>query len=258
MKFHQQAGRLYRFGGSGPDQWLDDLVDYAAHFDPDLPGKLEGATPEQLARLEELAGQPLPPTYRAWLERMGQRDGGLLYELKADLDINEVLELYEDTDEDERPADCLMIGAGQMGTYAELSLKPMPQGEPQLIHTDGRWVGKPIAQSLPRFLLQQAFQRYELGSYPVRQYYGLVQKLHTLQRVQRAATAAKVTPYWFSDAWNLCGWAEGAVLAAHQDHQGAGWLVVGGVDAAHAAQLGDALDHALGLRFQRKLVDVPE
>jgi hypothetical protein len=258
VRFAQEAGRVVRFGGAEPGQWLVDLVDYVEHFDPDVREHLEGASPEEIAELERLSGLPLPDSYRAYLEAMGRSSGGILYDFKAHLDIGEVLELYRDSDPSDRPEGCLMIGRGIMGMFEELSLRPMPEGEPQVVRSDDDQIGPPIARSFPRLLLQQAFLRYELGTYPVRQEYGLQRKLHTLQRVQRAATAVKFAPYWFSDGYNFCGWAEGAAVGARQLQGAPGWLIVGGVDSEVTARLSDALDHALGMRFQKKLVELPD
>ncbi|MGE0712817.1 MAG: SMI1/KNR4 family protein [Planctomycetota bacterium] len=256
MRFAQEAGRELRFRGSAEDRWLEDLVDYAAAFDPDVPARLRPATPEQIAELERRCGQPLPRSYRRFLEVMGANQGGILADYKVHLDIDEVLELYDDLPQ--RPENAIPIGRGIMGYCDQLSLKPMPEGEPQVVFSDEEWVGSPIARSLPRLLLQQAFFRYELGSYPVRQQYGLQKQLHTLQRCERAATAAGFARYWFSDGYNLCGWAEGAALGAHQPQGGPGWLTVGGVDAEVCARLSDALDATLGMSFQKKLVELPE
>ena len=258
MKFLQTAARTLRFVGekAEADQWLDDLVDYAASFDPTIPGRLVPAAPEAMAELERLAGGPPPPSYRRFLERMGEDPSAITGEFRARLELGEVLELYRDTPPEERPSDAFLIGFGVMSVYPELALRALasdPGGEPQLVTSDGREIVDPIARSFPRWLLQQTFLRFELEAYPVRQRYGLERGKHTLERVKRAATSAGFTPYWFSDGYTLCGWAEGAGIASHMLQGGSGWLVVGGVDAARAARLGEVLDAALGLQFQEKL-----
>lgn len=262
MRFTQTAARTLRFvGEAAKKDWLDDLVDYAASFDPTIPERLVPATPEDLAELERLAGAPIPASYRLFLERMGGDPTPITDEFRARLELSEVLDLYRDTPPDERPAGAFLIGFGVMSVYPELALRPLasdPGGEPQLVTSDEAEVVDAIARSFPRWLLQQTFLRFELEAYPVRQRYGLSRGRHTLERAKKAATEAGFAPYWFSDGYTFCGWAEGAGLAVHMLPGGSGWLVVGGVDAGRAARLGETLDAALGLQFQEKLVTPSE
>jgi hypothetical protein len=44
---------------------------------PGLAGRWKGATPDEIAQLERIAGHPLPPFYRWFLSRMGQSMGPL-------------------------------------------------------------------------------------------------------------------------------------------------------------------------------------
>lgn len=262
MRFTQTAARTLRYVGAGPEgDWCDDLVDYAASFDPTIPERLVPASAEDLAELERLAGAPIPPSYRRFLERMGGDPTPITAEFRARLEIAEVLDLYRDTDPSERPPGAFLVGFGVMSVYPELALRPLPgdpEGEWQLVTSDEAEIVDPVARSFPKWLLQQTFLRFELDAYPVRQRYGLVQGRHTLERAKKAAVEAGFANYWFSDGYTYCGWAQGAGLAIHILPGGAGWLVIGGVDAARAARLGETLDAALGLQFQEKLVTPSE
>lgn len=257
MKFIQSAARSLRYVGQGPEgDWLDDLLDYAEGFLPGVRAQVVPASAADLQALEELAGPP-PPSYRRFLEAMGGDPTPLTREFRARLELSEVLDLYRDTPPDERPDDAYLIGFGLLDVYPELALRYLPndpQGEPQLVIADGKQVLGPVARSFPRWLLQQTFIHTELEAYPVRQHYGLSRGLHTLERAQRAAEAAGFSPYWFSDGYTCCAWTEGAGIAIHMLQGGTGWIALGGVDAGRAARLGETLDAALGLQFQRKLV----
>jgi hypothetical protein len=57
----------------------------------------KGASPQDIARIEALAGQPLPPFYRWFLERMGGHPGGLP-NFFLDYTADAVLEAYDDGD----------------------------------------------------------------------------------------------------------------------------------------------------------------
>ena len=258
MRFTQTAARTLRFVGASPEgDWCDDLVDYAASFDPTIPARLVPASAADLAELERLAGAPIPPSYRRFLERMGGDPTPITGEFRARLELSEVLDLYRDTPLEERPPGAFLVGFGVMSVYPELALRPLPtdpEGEWQLVTSDEAQIVDPIARSFPGWLLQQTFLRFELEAYPVRQRYGLSRGRQTLERAKKAALEAGFAPYYFSDGYTYCGWAQGAGLAIHMLQGGSGWLVVGGVDAGRAARLGERLEAALGLQFQEKLV----
>ena len=61
---------------------------------PDLPSQWEGASPEEIARMEALAGRPLPRFYRWFLSRMGRAMGPLAYPT-LDFSVGKILSCYE-------------------------------------------------------------------------------------------------------------------------------------------------------------------
>ncbi|WP_239014818.1 SMI1/KNR4 family protein [Archangium violaceum] len=60
---------------------------------PNLGQQWRGATPDAIARIEQMAGRPLPPFYRWFLSRMGQSMGRLAYP-SLDFSAQRVLERY--------------------------------------------------------------------------------------------------------------------------------------------------------------------
>jgi hypothetical protein len=60
---------------------------------PGLKEQWKGATPDEIARIERIAGRPLPPFYRWFLSRMGQSMGPLAYP-RLDFSAQRVLERY--------------------------------------------------------------------------------------------------------------------------------------------------------------------
>jgi hypothetical protein len=60
---------------------------------PGLAEQWKGATPDEIARIEQIAGRPLPPFYRWFLSRMGQSMGRLAYPT-LDFSAQRVLERY--------------------------------------------------------------------------------------------------------------------------------------------------------------------
>jgi hypothetical protein len=62
---------------------------------PGLAEQWKGATPDAIARIERIAGHPLPPFYRWFLSRMGQSMGRLAYP-SLDFSAQRVLERYDE------------------------------------------------------------------------------------------------------------------------------------------------------------------
>ncbi|MFE8599671.1 SMI1/KNR4 family protein [Archangium violaceum] len=60
---------------------------------PGLAEQWQGATPDAIARLERIAGRPLPPFYRWFLTHMGQSMGPLAYPT-FDFSVQHVLDCY--------------------------------------------------------------------------------------------------------------------------------------------------------------------
>jgi hypothetical protein len=60
---------------------------------PGLGQQWKGATPDAIARIEQIAGRPLPPFYRWFLSRMGQSMGALAYPT-LDFSAQRVLDCY--------------------------------------------------------------------------------------------------------------------------------------------------------------------
>ena len=60
---------------------------------PGLAEQWKGATPDEIARIEEIAGRPLPPFYRWFLSRMGKSMGALAYPT-LDFSAQRVLDCY--------------------------------------------------------------------------------------------------------------------------------------------------------------------
>lgn len=74
---------------------IKSLIDYIAQYAPEFPNTIHGAPIEQIERLETLISRPLPSSYRAFLESMGESTGTLeLWEGNMDTSIETVLEHY--------------------------------------------------------------------------------------------------------------------------------------------------------------------
>jgi hypothetical protein len=72
---------------------LQEFITLVERYDPGYSRKLRGASPEEISRLEELAGQPLPERYQEFLARLGRDMGGLEIE-GVDFHIERILAFY--------------------------------------------------------------------------------------------------------------------------------------------------------------------
>ena len=94
---------------------MDQLLEYLTRYDPAFPSRIEGASAEEIDRLERAANVPLPPDYRKYLELMGRKDDDMLSGYETDHSVTDMLEFYEhdrDAEEYVVPADCLAIAVG--------------------------------------------------------------------------------------------------------------------------------------------------
>lgn len=62
---------------------------------PDLPLYWQGASPEEIAQMEQIAGRPLPRFYRWFLSRMGREMGPFTYP-SLDFSVAKVLSCYHE------------------------------------------------------------------------------------------------------------------------------------------------------------------
>lgn len=136
---------------------IEALVDYAAEDKPDFRGRLKGASPGDVARLEAFAGIPLPGSYRSFLERMGEDAGGLKLQAGCRTEPAPVLAAYERVRENPTiiiPNGTILIGVGMLG---ELVLDARKAREPEVcLAADGEVVNR-VSESLEKLLFRRAF-----------------------------------------------------------------------------------------------------
>lgn len=148
---------------------MNDLLKYIQSCDSAAAQNFVAATPEQITKLEKLSGQNLPRIYREFLEIMGGEDPRFCRDLNAYLNIQEIIEYYEEEEMDKyHPVNLLLVGASTSfeNLYNQLSL-PTDQGDnPPIIHTvDGEGAEK-VSTSLIHLLFQEAFYHYQIYSSP--------------------------------------------------------------------------------------------
>jgi len=75
---------------------LDQFLQFVTRYDPDFRNRIQEARREEIDTLQQLVGEPLPPCYVEFLERMGHSDGGLDLAYDGSCDINDVIDYYRD------------------------------------------------------------------------------------------------------------------------------------------------------------------
>lgn len=149
----------------------DPLEDLLLRVVPGLTEQWEGATPEEIARIEQEADGPLPPFYRWFLARMG-RSMGPIYCM--DLSVKTILELYDvpdnpddneyDYDEDDLEWDGPLIGHSpdvMCPTFLYYDLSCQRHGDALVQSNHGAHAG-----TLREMIAQAAMQQHVLTRFP--------------------------------------------------------------------------------------------
>ncbi|MCP3136626.1 SMI1/KNR4 family protein [Pyxidicoccus xibeiensis] len=97
----------------------DALIAFIERFDPAFSSKLQGASDEEIARLEALVGRSLPPVYRDFLRRMGKGMGDFQVP-RVSFDIERISGVYED--EDRPPARYQLVAVEEQDPYFDFYL----------------------------------------------------------------------------------------------------------------------------------------
>ncbi|HEX8705641.1 MAG TPA: SMI1/KNR4 family protein [Myxococcaceae bacterium] len=137
---------------------------------PGLAQEWKGATPEEIAQLEQIAGRPLPSFYRWFLSRMGQSMGALAYP-RHDLSAQGVLTCYAEEIAHPHPR-FLLIGCDSdellpLHLFYDLDLPAREDAGVARRHSMGGELHYQF-ESLREMLAWSAFFRFRVGGLPQR------------------------------------------------------------------------------------------
>ena len=180
---------------------------------------------------------------------MGESAGELLADFRADLDIDEAIEIAEEGAEG--PEGHLVIGTGILAVYTELALDLETGDDPRVVDADGPEILYTVADSFTGLLRQQAFLRFELGACAVRLKFGVPANRLELAEVRAALSRQGFSFRSFSDSVNLCGFRDDLRVGAFQLPMAFGWITLAGPDVETVEEVGMALARALDLRTGR-------
>ncbi|MEO8371132.1 MAG: SMI1/KNR4 family protein [Candidatus Solibacter sp.] len=130
---------------------LERIFNFVEQYHPGIARTLRGATPDEAARLEDLAGHRLPASYLEFLLSMGSYSGAMLRRFSNfDFTCRAIQEFYAEADRPP-PPEYLCIarntGGGDQEWY--LDLRPARPEPPVVVIDYYAWVPRPLPQTLP-------------------------------------------------------------------------------------------------------------
>lgn len=99
---------------------MKELLKYISSFEPAFQATVQGATAQEIVRLESLIKRPLPSNYNDFLRCMG-RSMGSLREEDTDFSIGRILKFYE-LSKRRPPRRYILIGVQLVDTYGRFLL----------------------------------------------------------------------------------------------------------------------------------------
>jgi hypothetical protein len=235
---------------------VDHLLEYTSRYDPAFPSRIEGASAEEIERLERAANVPLPRDYRRFLELMGRNDGGMFGGDETAHSVADMLEFYEhDRDAEDYivPEDCIAIAVGTIS----LELVCMELAPPhRVLETWGGKKGDLWAASLRGHLYKGA---YHYGASRRRKhrlvFTGDMSK-ERLPRAERFCEDLGFQRLWFSDEIETCyESAEDSVIAYKDEGYTFGLVLCTDRFLFRRMHFVDKLSRAVGIRLTRQWDD---
>lgn len=180
---------------------MDRFLEYVCSFDPAFASRIEGASADEIARVERAAG-PLPPDYRRFLALMGRRDDEL-----AGMDVmtsaDDIAAYYDEvaSGEHEVPEGLIVFAISGL-SIEQLSFE---RKEPHRVFQVPRR-GTTIlwASSLRGFLYKQAFARSVMRRRAHAAVYVGEGQRPGLHLAQGFVASLGLARQWFSDEVTLC------------------------------------------------------
>jgi hypothetical protein len=232
---------------------VNNFVVYVAESEPSFADKIRGASVEEIAKLEERVGTPLPESYRSYLSLFGKSDGGLDLGYGATTNIERVYDFYGDliAEGNSPPPRCIVI-AVEGATIGDTSLEIVNAAqEPRVVNTVDDQIKGLYADSLPPLLYRLAFMKYRAKIFPHSAIYLGKDTKPTLGQARDVALKAALVPQWFSDSVCLCCERPHAMVAVNQFAGQGPWVRISADERAIVESLGDAFAASLGVTFNR-------
>lgn len=227
------------------------FIDYVTAFNPAFPSRIRGATQEEIARLEQLAGPPLPSFYREYLERMGHGDDELIGRPEPITDITDVITFYEEnvaSGENPVPDGCIFIGVGGCCT-GNVVVERGAHG--RVFDTDDGEKDILWAESLENLLYHYAYMIYRPKQFPYDAFYVNTDAKQVVASASMEAAQMGFKPLWFSDAITFCAERDDSVLILSQRKGSGLGMLVGATRWNLPNQIARRLANAAGVKIEK-------
>jgi len=232
---------------------VDDLVEYTSRYYSAFRSRIEGASAEEIDRLERAAGVPLPPDYRRYLELMGRNDDEMIGGYEIEHSAATMIEFYEHDRDAEKyivPEDCMAIAVGTVS----LELVCIELAPPhRVFETWGGVKGDLWAEWLRALLYKAAFFRRARMQRKHTLVYAGDASNERLPRTERFLEDLGFRRLWFSDEIEACYESEEDSVWAEK-RSGYAFMVSLHTDRFLFRRMHflDKLRRAVGLRLERQ------
>lgn len=227
---------------------MNRVIEYAGRWDASFASRIRGATPAEIAELEDAMGEPVPLVYRAFLEVMGNDHGGLSFSFGGESKIHDLIELHRAclvTGEASRPAGSCLVGiCPQPGDL--IVLHPSNHPNPPVFFADVD-IGVRFADSLENLLLHQAFAQLRQPAFHHKAVYMDRKAINSLGRAAEAARSLAFLPEWFSDSVAWCAERPDAALMITQYSMSNVVISLTAEGPEQLGQLGKAFEREVGV-----------
>jgi hypothetical protein len=229
-----------------------DLVSWISRWRPNYRSEIEGASQSDIARLEDLAGGPLPDSYRRFLVRMGLRQGGLDFTNSGTADIRELIVFLEQSRLPMGPSyPPGGIPVGIRPTDDVVCLLGDPASDPPVFLANREPFSK-LADSFDSLMFRTAFALFRLPLLKARAVYSRQTPANLFSEARDLALSLGFREEWFSDTVGFCGeqrTAEGETTAILIEQYGEAWPIVevAGPSADAVRRIGAIFESSLGL-----------
>lgn len=235
---------------------MDNFFNYVKRFDNNFKTRIVGASFSEIAQLETLLGRPLPDYYKQFLLYMGHSDRELSLAYQGSTDIAEVIKYYEflvkygEEEEWPPPADCILIGTGDV-SVGDICLQMDQSEEPRVVFAmEGDMIGL-YAETLEKLLFRNAFVKYRLRLLPKSGVYRSGPLERVFDPARSVAVKLNFVLQWFSDGAGICGERADAAILIEQYQETGIWICIAAQDKREVERIGNVFVNQLGVSFYR-------
>jgi hypothetical protein len=231
-----------------PSSLFSDFIRFWQNLGGRLPDAGNGARPDEIRLLEQLARYPLPPFYAEFLLHFGQIADIFPVAEEGSSQIESILRWYQDQERVDRweiPPGCIVVGVPGITTVGHALVVETP-GEPAFVATVGGDILYTQARTFVNALYSSAFsvQRFR---FPV-SFSLFKEDRSSVSEVTDWALNMGFQSYWFSDEYQAILEREDAIIYAFSEVGGTR-VFLQGDPPNKGIMIGEALAKDIGMHL---------